>query len=150
MAGNSAATQQDPMYTAYVESYKISVEGKRDASKSYDQALLTLSAGALGVSVTFVQNFVPDGKPTQYQLLLFAAWVLFTIALSCTLTSFLTAHEAYRVALDKLDQAIRKLQAVDPKNRLSDWTYWLNRSALVFFILGVFCLILFVALNLPA
>lgn len=150
MGGSSPTAQQDPMYAAYIESYKIHVEGKRDTSKSYDQAMLMLSAGALGLSVTFVQNFVPDDKPAQLEYLLFAAWVLFTVALSCTLTSFLTAHEAYRVALDELNQAIRESRAVDPRNRLSDWTYRLNRSALVFFILGVLCLIMFVALNLSA
>jgi hypothetical protein len=148
MADNQLTPEQAAIYDAYVEMYKQDVTGKAEASKSFDQALLALSGGALGLSVTFYENFIPAGQAPQVELVLFVAWVLFAAALGCTLTSFLTAHEAYRVELDKLNASIKEWKLPDQKNKLTDWTYKLNRAALIFFVFGVVSLIAFAAINL--
>lgn len=133
---------------AYAENFKILVEGKRIASKSYDQAMLALSGGALGLSVTFVDKFVPQGKTPKLEGWLLASWLLFALALTLTLTSFLTSHEAYRIDMDRANKAVKNRQQMEGTNRLSIVTYWLNRLALCAFAAGVPCLIAFVWLNL--
>lgn len=133
-------------YDTKLEYYKLLVEGKRNASKSYDQALLALAGGALGLSVTFIDNFVVT-KPPQQGWLLFTAWVLFGVAICCTLTSFLTAQEAYRVDIGRVIDAMQSGQPITANTRLTSITYWLNRIALCSFAIGILVFIIFVASN---
>jgi heme/copper-type cytochrome/quinol oxidase subunit 2 len=112
------------------------IEAKREAARSFDQTMITLSAGALGLSLTFVQQLAT--KPAQWRALLSLAWVCFGVALVAILVSFILFMYAIdaRIRCDK-----RKERRWDKGARQANWT------SLIAFTLGVVTLLLFSVKN---
>lgn len=111
------------------------------ASRDYDKALLTLAAGALGVSIAFVHNVAPHPKDTFW---LGLAWGLFAASLVCVVASLLTSQY-------ELLGAISKYDSDDDANAEGKHTYvtaGFNVAAGVTFLLGVVALVVFAFLNL--
>ena len=65
------------------ETWKIIQKNADD----FDKSILTYSASALGLSITFVQNIVPKDQ-AKHLFFLYAAWSLFTMAIVFTIASF--------------------------------------------------------------
>jgi hypothetical protein len=74
---------------AYREERSKLIDGEQDYAKSYDKYVLTLSGGALALSVTFIQNIIGSG-PLQRPALIISAWVLFTLCVGATLVELLS------------------------------------------------------------
>jgi lysylphosphatidylglycerol synthetase-like protein (DUF2156 family) len=112
------------------------IEAKREAARSFDQTMITLSAGALGLSLTFIQQLAT--KPAQWRALLSAAWVCFGFALVAILVSFILFMYAIdaRIRCDK-----RKERRWDRSARQANWT------SLVAFAFGVVLLLIFSVKN---
>jgi hypothetical protein len=79
---------------------EILIDELREASRNFDQNMLTLSAGALGLSITFVNLIAP--KPQGTSCLIYA-WCFFIGALLSTLISFLTSQSACRKQMMNID-----------------------------------------------
>jgi hypothetical protein len=114
-------------------------------SESFDKAIMSLSGGALAISITFVHNVAPD--PTNRGLLT-TSWFLFAGSLLLILISFLTSQAAI------LNQ-IGELNGRGAADR-SWWKRWLNAgvwtTVLNFlsagaFVAGVIFLVLFARVN---
>jgi hypothetical protein len=115
---------------------KLLVEVKRDAARSFDQTMITLSGGALALSLTFVQQLAT--KPAQWRGVLIAAWIAFGSALVAILFSFLLFQYAIDARIDG-----RELTA-------SAWDNWARRAnwlSLITFALGVITLLIFCLKN---
>lgn len=61
-------------------------EWSRESARAFYQAMITLSAGAIVVSVTFVEKIAP--APQHHLELLVASWALFTLSLLAILIAF--------------------------------------------------------------
>jgi len=118
------------------------------AVEDFDKTLVTLSGGALAVSLTFLKDIVGDG-PVHSIDLLRLAWLLLTLALACVLSSFWCSHRALRRTLYQLDTGEFEW---NPKLRSGGgWTSAttrLNVFGMLMFIGGVATLLMFAALNL--
>jgi len=141
---------------AYLEERKLLIDAEREASRSFDQAMITLSAGALGLSVTFIEKLAP--APAVSQWLLYSAWSCFTVALLAILSSFLCSQFAMRRQRDINDANYERETSEDSvsgelnseeRNRWATVTNILNWSSIVCFILGVAFLLIFSIVNLP-
>ena len=100
--GNPTAGVSDQIYAPYLEHRKYLIESELDVAKSYDRWLLTLSGGALGLSMTFAGDIASDSGVTSPSLLL-VGWLGFCAAIALGLTSIYVsqrAHEESRVVLD--------------------------------------------------
>ena len=64
---------------------------KQNSQESYDKTVLSLSAGALGVSFAFVTDIVGDW-PAQRPGYLFAAWLFWGVSVTSVLFSFLSSR----------------------------------------------------------
>lgn len=53
------------------EERKLLIDAKREAARSFDQTMIMLSAGTLGLSLTFIQQL--PTKPAQWRAVLSAA-----------------------------------------------------------------------------
>lgn len=82
----------------YRKEYADSVS---NSSASFDRAVTTLSAGALGLSITFVDQIAPSDPVSPGWLAL--AWVSFTVALVFSLYSSLTSEYAHRALIQQID-----------------------------------------------
>jgi len=71
------------------ETWKIIQKGADD----FDKSILTYSAAALGLSITFIQNIVVQDH-AKHLFFLYGAWVLFTSAILFTVVSFKISSRA--------------------------------------------------------
>jgi hypothetical protein len=134
---------------AYLEERKLLIELERSGSESFDKTITTLSAGALGLSITFIHEIAPTPRGETIWLMI-VAWSGFGLALLVTLFSFLLSQSAMRKQRELLDEDYKGIQ--NPEGRPS-WTAKvtniLNWSSIVFFTVGVISLATFTVENLP-
>jgi divalent metal cation (Fe/Co/Zn/Cd) transporter len=115
---------------------KLLIDVKRDAARSFDQTMITLAAGALGLSLTFVQQLAT--KPAEWRAFLSAAWVCFGFALVSILISFILFQYAIDARINLREQIAQ---------RWDKWTRRANWTSLISFTLGVTALLLFSVKN---
>jgi multisubunit Na+/H+ antiporter MnhB subunit len=73
------------------------------ASRDYDQAILTLAAASLALSVTFAHDITPQPAEGTWKLLL-GAWAALLVSLVSIVLSFLTSQRVLRQAIEALDR----------------------------------------------
>ena len=71
-----------------------------NACDNYDKALLTLSGGALGISMAFIRNIVRD-QPIHAPCLLLSAWIGWGASLLFTIASFYFSRLAIQFAISR-------------------------------------------------
>lgn len=142
---------------------EILIDEYREATRSFDQNMLTLSAGALGLSITFINFIAPTPHETTYVVY---AWYFFISTLLSTLISFLTSQSACRKQMVNLDHMINASQVKSKcgwkyfipwwmkkkkasckdcysRNCWANVTLVLNIISIILFILGVICFAIF-------
>lgn len=134
-------------YQVYLEERKQLIAAERDTAQQFDKAILTLAAGALALSLTFITKIAPQPK-SYSKWFLIGAWILFCLSLLSTLISFLTSQVACREQRNILDEDILG-KNTDKKNKYALWTNKLNWLSIISFILGVIFLLIFSGTNLP-
>jgi hypothetical protein len=76
------------------------VQADHVASRDFDKALMTLSAGALALSLAFIRDIAPSPTNTAW---LGAAWIGFAASLLSILVSFLASQAALRREIENID-----------------------------------------------
>jgi len=106
----------------------------QESQRAYDKAVLTLSGGALGVSIAFLRDIVGPHSIVCSGLL-FAAWLLWGVSVCFVLVSFLSSAFAQRHAITKVDSG--QIHS----SHLGGWfdtvTLVLNIGSGFFFVVGV-------------
>lgn len=123
---------------------------KRELSaiESFDKSVLTLSSAGLGLSLSFLKDFI--GSEVIWPWALYGSWIMFTLATVSTMASFLFSGKAqqhqkkiaHRGYLEGDDTAF------DASNVWNRCTAWVNRTSAVAFFLALALTTLFVILNL--
>lgn len=104
---------------------------------SYDKAILSLSGGALGITIAFSDKFGGSTIPTVTWALL-AAWAAFSIAIAFNVLSYLFSSYDMEVEIEKVRQSIiMGGEELASGNRWRRATQCVNILALVAFIGGV-------------
>lgn len=132
-------------YEVYLDERKLLVDAIREGARSFDKAILTLSAGAFGLSLAFVKQIAPTVQPRTI-ILLITSWVLFAISILVTLISFLTSQSACRRQIEILESKLSKKD--DHTNTPAKWTDVLNITSIIMFVIGVVFLSTFAISNL--
>jgi len=166
-------------YKFYLEERKLLIAAEQEAAKSYDQFMITLSSGALGLTILYLEKVAPHPRPATYPWLV-AAWVCFALTLCVMLGSFLMSQSSFRRQRKLNDREQRladgpQLPLPPPSalsylagehgpgnpwpalitrlagtpNPWSDLTSLLNLAGYVLFVIGVLTFALFSYLNLP-
>ena len=125
-------------------------EDIQSSTDSFDQSLLTLSSGALGVSLAFIKDIVPL-KEAVWVGLLFASWIVFAFCIVTTVVSFLLSVKANKQQLGYIEAYYlgRQDDALD-KHKTSGYVKWLQRCTwigIILFVAGLFCTIIFACEN---
>jgi len=121
------------------------VQAEHMATRDYDKAILTLSSGALGISIAFVSKLVPH----PYALTLFFlgfAWIALVLSLLSTLISLLTSQIGLRKTIEQVDEGT--IYAETPGGWFTTATIASNILAAITLIIGVSFLVLFALINL--
>ena len=117
-------------------------EQEIQTSANYDKAILTLSGGALAISITFV-NSLDNMQPS---CLLKISWLLWVISIILILISFETGRHAIRKAIVEYDKEIKDENKI--YNSLHYITMFLNWAAGLLFIIGTFLFLTFATQSL--
>jgi hypothetical protein len=139
-----ASEEESLERVAYLEERKSLVEGERESAQSLDKSLITLSAGALGLSITFIRQIAPDPELLG---LLYVGWGGFGLSLLAVLMSLLVSQLASRSARDNLDRLYSGQEVGDLRNRWGAATNALNFTSILSFVIGVAFLATFAVVN---
>jgi hypothetical protein len=138
-------------YEVYLEERKLLVDAEREGARSFDKAILTLAAGAFGLSLTFVKEVAPCAESGTVAILV-SAWGFFCASLLSTLISFLTSQTACSRQVTILEAKYRNdrsgQEEICLKNRPAIWTSRLNMLSIITFVVGTILLAAFGAVSL--
>lgn len=112
------------------------------ASRDFDKAVMTLAAGALGVSIAFVHDVEPNPTHTAW---LGVSWGMFSLSLVLILLSFLMSQHALRLEMKVLSG--ERNDAV-PGGWLGRATIGLNWASAGSLVSGVVALVVFALYNI--
>ena len=132
-------------YEVYLEERKVLVQAQKEESRQFDKAILTLAAGALAISITFINQIAPHPKPWTICFLAWG-WVAFVTSLISTLISFLTSQKACRKQIAMLEYDFFDKKESESNKQKNNWVIWtsrLNIASIVTFVIGVILLLIF-------
>lgn len=134
---NSNADEADQRYLDELRGYRQDLLAiQKDQITSYDKAILSLSGGALGVTIAFADKF--GGEAPVVTLALLSAWAAFCAAICFNVLSYLSSSWDMEVEIEKVRQSIQSggLE-ITSGNKWRFATQALNFLSLVAFIIGV-------------
>lgn len=138
-------------YQTYIDERKSLFNAALDQTHLFDKAILTLASGALGLSLTFIRQIIPEGCEPKYILTLIFSWIFFSLSIISTVLSFLTSVKACTKQIEILEiEFFNKIngESKDRKNFYRKITSFFNVCSIIFFIIGIFLLARFSILNL--
>ena len=115
--------------------YNVLLEGRNNAMRSLEKTLVTLSSGALALSITFLHDIAPHPKQMAWMTV---SWFLLFFSLLLMLIVFMLGVYAFEKAMEEKEIKCFKLFL-----QVLEWT------SLIFFIFGSVFFAVFAAVNLP-
>lgn len=127
----------------FLENFKSTRDLANDAFKTFDKSIISLAAGALFLTITFVEKLAPEPVAT---ILLKCSWGAFAVALLSIVTSQATSArsltcQAQNLIAEEFGHECRR-------NRWEKPTDILNWTAILSFAAGVILFALFGSVNL--
>ena len=132
--------------TVYSEERKLLIAGEHQASRDRDKWLLTLAAGAFGLSLTFVDRF-DEALVLSNRCWLLFSWICFGATIVFMLISIQLIEKQHEQFRELLDEAYRNsgednrwLETYSEnqrENRLRWWIELVNRVGLIVFLVGL-------------
>lgn len=121
------------------------VKSEHQASQDFDKAILTLAAGALGLSLMLID---PKrlSSPAHGTWALGVSWASLSLCLLASLLSLITSRLALRKTIQQVDAGLVRLEA--PGGRYSAATEALNIGAAALLVVGVCFLVGFAWMNI--
>lgn len=144
----SKTTTQDRLleYPDYLNERRALADAESEVSSRFDRSLLTLSGGALLLSMTFVKEIASKPHNTWT---LFVAWLLLGWAICLMLISLLTSQSAFRRQRDILDDRLDRKAPARATNRYASMTHWLNLVSMTCFGAALGFMSYFIWANMP-
>lgn len=121
------------IYKSYVEDLLIA---RRESFGQFDKAVLTLSSGALALSLTSLQWMLDRKIGIAFTPLVYS-WIFLTIAIVTTLFSFRLVPKAIDAEMIRAENFYLKRDEDAYKRKGYDFVTWVNRCSLISFIIGI-------------
>lgn len=131
----------------FVKQYRLQAELIHKLAERRDQLVVTGAAGAIIISITFLDSIAPDPKPWTLWLLV-VSWGNLLLSLGCALWSLVSSEQAHRELQEKFvaeQQGVRK--DTDRLEELDKRTDRLDKTALWSLLLGAVLLVTFASVN---
>lgn len=132
----------------YDQHKKAAWDDIQSSAKTFEQNLLVISSGALGVSLAFVKDIVPL-KQAVWLGLLYSSWICFAACIILTVFSARLSMSAQRVHVEYLWKFY-----VEEKQEFFDKKSWYSKALTVFtwlaailFLAGLTCTVIFCIKN---
>jgi len=131
----------------YFDERRHALNEQFQSTKTLDTSLITLSGGALVVSITFVDR-IAGGNP-RYEMLLLLSWICFSVVVLGTMLSLYLSQKGaqkYVIELDRL--ATGDQSAYIERIWQYEWVKMINLISICMFFVGVLLLVVFSSINL--
>lgn len=144
----SAKADDDLRWQLYTDHKKQAWEDIQTSTDSYDQSLLTLSSGGLGLSIAFIKDIVPLHVAT-WLMLLYTSWIAFGLCILTTVVSFQIAIATQREHLANCWKVYveRDDSCRDKQGKNSRRLKWCTIVAGSLFVLALACTVVFAVKN---
>jgi len=120
------------------------VQAELKSQDDYDKTIVSLSGGALGISVVFVKDIIGETEPTIVWALV-TAWAIWAASICAVIGSYFSSRMALRNAILRHDQK-KKDKIIDSCS--AKLTSFLNAVSGILFVVGIIFFIIFSANNL--
>lgn len=151
----------DKLYDTYLQQRKSLIDLEQSAAQSYDKWLLTLSGGALGLSMAFVKDIaLPAGGQGAGYLLV--AWIALALAIVAGLSAIYLSQSASEESRKILDDQFQsgaadggqgvwsRVREKQGKCKKAAWVGHCNIASMLLFMVGILLLSVFATLNIDA
>lgn len=138
--GQDGEEHKKQIYQTYLEERKILLGHRQDHSNNLDKAILTLSAGALGLSLTYLDKISPHNSQCL-KLILLLSWIGFTLSILLTLISFIVSEKAYNRQIEINDKYFDDEQKEPDKNELNIFVEFFRFASIISFMVGTVLLL---------
>jgi len=122
------------------------IESSRQSALLFGKTLVTLSGGALAVSMAFIKDIIGPSKPPSCIAWLLLAWLCWLASLAAILVSYYASYKACRRAIDQHEVGNPNGEIVGGK--WASAVDLLNIGSAAVFIIGLVFIIIFVAINM--
>src|SRR5262245_42473762 len=112
----------------YKEERKLLVDLHKANADQHDKAILTLTAGLLGLTLTFISSMAPN-PPHWTMYILAGGWAGLVLSIVTMLFSFLTGQWGCDHQMKLLDHHAANAERPEQTNYWSNWTKKLNVSS---------------------
>lgn len=120
------------------------ITAEQKSQEDYDKTLVSLSGGALGLSLLFIENVIGDSNPVSPGFLV-GAWVLWVLSLAAVVLSYFCSGVALRKSIEQCD---KNDYTGGVGGKAAKATLFLNAASGILFILGVVSIIIFCSKNI--
>ena len=72
--------------------YQTMLTAHKEACSDWDKSLLTLSSGALSLSIIFIKDIIHTDKSPLFPGILLTAWICLTLCIVCVIFSFISGR----------------------------------------------------------
>ena len=129
-----------------LSSYRQSlIAAEQSMQGEYDKGVLTLSGGALGISLVFLKDVVGT-RPLVHSECLLASWIVWGLSIAFVLSSYFTSTKALRRAVTDTDE--RTIYITLAQSGWATATKVLNALGGICFFVGIILIVTFVSFNL--
>lgn len=135
----------DPGKDDLADYRKWLVDAEQKSQESFDKTVLSLSGGALAISLVFVEDVIGTKTIVEPEFLL-ASWLCWAASSLAMLTSFMFSRKALRRAIEQVDS--KTIRAESPGGLFARLTSYLNTAGALLFVLGLCSMTFFVNYNL--
>lgn len=127
-------------YKTQLKELKLREEGRMyEADQKYEKYIVSLSAGALPLSVTIFLHFQNDLQENALPWI-FTAWLAWILSVLVVVLSLKTSYKSHRKAIEQISDGAALDRIYDDKETFGGcwrwWTNFLSNSALVLFVIG--------------
>lgn len=123
-------------HASHMKEREALVDAAREATRTFDQAVLAFGSAVFGASIAFVKDVAPN--PQSYSLKwLGCSWVLFSLGLLSVMLSFQFSHRACMFEIDEGAKALGNSEYQRRKNWSSSLTAWCNYCCVVLLFVGL-------------
>ena len=143
--GEVMQSASDARSELFNEHRKQAWQDIQTSTDQFDKSLLTLSSGALALSLAFIKDLVPLKSAVGISWL-YASWISFVLCIVVTLFSFPMSVKALKLNLDYVHKYYieKKEEYFDKQSRWSTAVTWCSILGGAFFLLGIICTMVFV------
>jgi len=138
-------TEESDNFKSILQEYKLELKLVYEKSQdAFEKQLSYLSAGALGLSILYIEDVIKDIKTSELKWALIASWIFLTLTLIVNLLShYLSSRNTFK-SIKEIDDGDYNAKKV---NIRIDQVNVINKSTIVTFIIGILLLITFVINN---